>query len=198
MKIGVVALQGDVAEHLAAWRTFCEAVEIRKPSDCESIAGLSIPGGESTTISKLLSATGLDKKIISLARTGLPILGTCAGAILLAKTVRGLAQNQKTLGLMDIVVNRNAYGRQAESFEEEVEVENIGKFPGVFIRAPRISKVTKLAEVFARHGREIVGARQGSLVALTFHPELSGNLRLHKLFVQLCEAYQTRRLAAMD
>ncbi len=179
-------MQGAFREHAAALRKCgCDAVEIRKPADLEAIDALIIPGGESTTIGKLLNDYGLTEPILAKARDGLPVFGTCAGAILVAKEL--VDSDQPRLGLMDIKVRRNAYGRQVDSFEVEVEIPVLGKepFPAVFIRAPRIEDARPGVEVLARYREGIILVRQGNLLAATFHPELTEDLRLHRYFLRM-------------
>jgi len=191
LKIAVVGVQGAVEEHIECLNACnADALWARRVSDLEGVSGAVIPGGESTTINKLMLSGGMHARIRELALAGMPVLGTCAGAILLAK--EGDVQTEKTgqtlLGLMDFKVNRNAFGRQSDSFEAHVEVPEIGKpdFPGIFIRAPSIEKVFGGANVFATLGGTPVGVRQGNLIALAFHPELSGDLRVHDFFAGLC------------
>lgn len=186
MKIGILAMQGAFREHAAAFnKCGCDTVEIRKPAELEGIDALVIPGGESTTIGKLICDYGLIEPIREKARSGLPVFGTCAGAILLAKEL--VEGEQSLLGLMDIRVHRNAYGRQVDSFEVEVEIPVLGgePFPAVFIRAPRIEDARRGVEVLARYRDGIILARQGNLLAATFHPELTDDLRLHRYFLQM-------------
>jgi len=195
VRVGVVGVQGDVSEHVDAARRALqeaglegEAVTVRRPPDLAKVDALTIPGGESTTISKLLVKFGLFDDIVRRARDGMPILGTCAGCILLAK--EGDHQVAKTetklLGLMDMAVDRNAFGRQRESFEGTVDVSVLDKpFRGVFIRAPEITKTWGGCEPIGKMQGKIVLARQGHLVAAAFHPELSGDLRIHKWFLAL-------------
>ncbi len=165
------------------------AVPVRTVNDLFDVSGLLIPGGESTTISRLMLTTGMHERIIDLAKKGLPILGTCAGTILLAK--EGDAQvtqtNTKLLGLMEMNVCRNSYGRQADSFEVNLKIAEIGNTPfsAVFIRAPTIEKVWGNTRVWIKHQSAIVGAKKGNILALTFHPELSGDLRIHKYFLRI-------------
>jgi pyridoxal 5'-phosphate synthase pdxT subunit len=189
MKIGVLALQGDFAEHVRILETIgVTAVEVRLPHEMEDIDGLIIPGGESTTIGKLAVRFALMEPIRQLASTR-PIWGTCAGAIFLARDSR---HPQPVLGLMDINVRRNAFGRQAESFETDLEVPEIvtgkdnRKIHAVFIRAPIIESVGPDVKVLARlpDGR-IVAARQRNLLATSFHPELTGDDRFHRYFLSL-------------
>ncbi len=189
MKAGVLAMQGAFREHAQALeRCGCDVVEVRKPRDLEGIEALVLPGGESTTIGKLVFDFGLAEPILEEAQKGLPIFGTCAGAILLAREIVG--SDQKRLGLMDIRICRNAYGRQVDSFETYLEIPCLGAdpFPAVFIRAPLIEAAGPGVEVLARYREGIVLARQGKLVAATFHPELTPDLRLHRYFLNLAAA----------
>jgi len=184
MKVGVLALQGAVAEHVQALATLgAEAVEVRLPSDLHGLSAIIIPGGESTTITKLLLDYGLIEPLQQLIQEGMPVLGTCAGMVLLAKNI--IDSNMKTLGVMDIEVKRNAFGRQVDSFETELSVPELGndKFKGVFIRAPLIHKVKPNVNVLCKLGDEIVAARQEKLVALAFHPELTKDSRFHNYFL---------------
>jgi 5'-phosphate synthase pdxT subunit len=190
MRIGVLALQGDFLEHLAALRRLgVEAVEVRLPGQLEGLDGLIIPGGESTTIGKLAEAYGLMEPLRKFGQEK-AIWGTCAGAIFLAREIH---RPQPLLGLMDIEVQRNAFGRQVDSFNALLDVPALSQngdvsqpFPAVFIRAPIIAKVFGQASVVARleDGR-IVAARQGRLLATSFHPELTGDDRFHRYFVGL-------------
>ena len=187
MRIGVLAVQGAFAEHLAVLRKLkAEALPIRLPSELISLDGLIIPGGESTTISQLMRDYDLSDKIKKLAESGLPIMGTCAGLILLAKQISD--SETEPLGLMDIAVRRNAFGRQRESFEAELSIPELGEkpFPGVFIRAPIIERVNGNVTVLTRlNGGTIVAARQEKLIVTAFHPELTDDLRFHKYFVDI-------------
>jgi 5'-phosphate synthase pdxT subunit len=187
MKIGVLAAQGAFAEHIAALqRLDTEAMPVRLPGELKGVAGLIIPGGESTTISRLMSAYDLVKEITGLAREGMPIFGTCAGMILMARQVSG--NSAKSLGLMDITVKRNAFGRQVNSFETDIQIPALGKkpFPGVFIRAPKIEECSGEVEVLGRLADgTIVAARQGKLIATAFHPELTEDLRFHRYFLDI-------------
>ena len=192
MHIGVLALQGAFAEHLAVLRRLgVAASEVRLPEQLESLDALIIPGGESTTIGKLAVDFNLMEPLIEFGETK-PIWGTCAGAIFLSKDAR---RKQPLLGLMDISVERNAFGRQVESFEADLDVPVLGNgnrdtmpFHALFIRAPLIEKVSGRAEVLATlpDGR-IVAAREGTLLATSFHPELSGDDRFHRYFIELVE-----------
>ncbi|RJQ38106.1 MAG: pyridoxal 5'-phosphate synthase glutaminase subunit PdxT [Dehalococcoidia bacterium] len=187
MKIGVLALQGAFREHIAVLKGLgTEAIEVRLPEQLADLSGLVIPGGESTTISKLMQHYRLVEPLRELARKGTPILGTCAGLIVLAKHL--VTNNFETLGLMDITVARNAFGRQVESFEAEIEVPALGKAPfrAVFIRAPIIEKVAPGVEVLAKLENDtIVAARQGKVVVTAFHPELAGDTRFHRYFLDI-------------
>jgi 5'-phosphate synthase pdxT subunit len=186
MKVGVLALQGDFREHLQALeRLGVSGREVRNPGDLEGIERLIIPGGESTTISLLMRNNGLAQPIAGLGREGLPIFGTCAGLIVLAGELIAPGASEKPLGLTDITIRRNAYGRQVESFEEELEIKGIGKFPGVFIRAPQIVRVGPRVEVLASQGETTVMAREGKILVTSFHPELTGDDRVHRLFQEL-------------
>jgi 5'-phosphate synthase pdxT subunit len=187
MRIGVLAVQGAFAEHIAVLRKLkAEALPVRLPSELVSLDGLIIPGGESTTISQLMRDYDLSDKIKKLAESGLPILGTCAGLIILAKTLSD--SSVPTLGLMDVTVRRNAFGRQRESFEAELIIPALGEnpFPGVFIRAPIIEQANGNASVLTRlDDGTIVAARQEKLVATAFHPELTDDLRFHRYFLDI-------------
>jgi len=189
MKVGVLALQGDVPEHVRALEDLLPpggVVPVRSPDDLRRVVALFLPGGESTTIGRLLGETGLDTAIRTRAAAGLPILATCAGLILIARSIEPSpgGRDPVPLGLLDVEVRRNDYGSQIESFEAPVTVGDLASpFPGVFIRAPRILRVGPAAEPLATYGDAIVGARQGPIWGLTFHPELSGDPRLHALFL---------------
>ena len=187
MKIGVLASQGAFAEHIAILeRLGVEAVAVRLPEDLEGIDGLIIPGGESTTISKLMVHYKLSDPIRKLAKKGIPIWGTCAGMIMLADKLPG--STVEPLGLMKIGVKRNAFGRQKESFETELDIPALGKkpFPAVFIRAPAIEECNGDVEVLARlDDGTVVAARQGKLLASAFHPELTEDTRFHQYFLDM-------------
>jgi 5'-phosphate synthase pdxT subunit len=188
MKIGVLAVQGDFAAHKRMLdRIGVQTVEVRTPADLEHIAGLIMPGGESTTMLKFLTKEALAEPIRNFARAGTPIFGTCAGAILLANEVTGPAQ--PSLGLIDITVERNAYGRQVDSFVGEAESELPGgNLEAVFIRAPRIRRLGPGVETLAFVEGEPVLVREGNIIAATFHPELGGDQRVHRLFVEMALA----------
>lgn len=183
MKIGVLALQGDVEEHLSILKKLkVNAVRIIAAEELKHIDGLIIPGGESTTISKLILKLGLDKEIISLANKGMPIYGTCAGAILLSKDIKDSAQPR--LGLLDLTIERNSYGRQIDSFETDIYIEGIGKFNGIFIRAPIIKDYND-AKILSRLGSNPIFVISNNIMITTFHPELTNDTRVHKLFIKL-------------
>ena len=187
MRIGVLAVQGAFAEHLATLATIgVEGVEVRLPSDLEDVSGLILPGGESTAQRRLIDRWGLREPILELARAGVPLFGTCAGMILLAG---GITDGDPTvLPLLDIDVRRNAFGRQLDSFEAEVSVPMLGDRPvhAVFIRAPIVERVGPGVDVLARldDGR-IVAVRERNVVATAFHPELAGETRFHRLIATM-------------
>jgi 5'-phosphate synthase pdxT subunit len=184
--IGVLALQGDVIEHLKVLRGLgVEAVEVRTPDDLARVDGLIIPGGESTTIGKLAVTYGLDRAIPARVKAGMPVYGTCAGMIALSKEARG--GEPPLLRLMNIAVRRNAYGRQVDSFETDLEVPALGGRPlhAVFIRAPMIEDVGGDVEVLASLGGRPVLARQGNMLVSAFHPELTDDDRVHRYFVKM-------------
>jgi 5'-phosphate synthase pdxT subunit len=190
MKVGVLALQGAFREHREALDALgVEAVEVRTPTQLGALDALILPGGESTTVSKLLETSGVRAPLADLLADGFPVLGTCAGMILLAREVVDGRPDQESFGAIDISVRRNAYGRQRDSFEVDLAVDGLlgGSFPGVFIRAPRIESVGDRVEVLARHEDAPVLARQGRVWVAAFHPELSGDLRLHERFLSESE-----------
>lgn len=220
IKIGVLDIQGSVKEHFDALKKLnksfkkisAEPVLVKNVSDLDEVAGLIIPGGESTAIGKLMKKYGLRNGIIMRAKNGMPVWGTCAGAILLAKTVlsNGIEDKKvENLGLMDIVVERNAYGRQMDSFEAEIDAGNRmnlsaggrglilpkkkmagltrQKISAVFIRAPKIVKIGKNVKILAKFKNEIVAMRENNLLATTFHPEITEKFALHSYFVKMCE-----------
>ena len=187
MRVGVLALQGSFAEHAEALRrASASPVLVKLPEHLEGIAGLIIPGGESTTIGKLLVLSGLLEPLRAAVKQGMPVYGTCAGMILLARDIGGM--DQPLIGVMDITVRRNAFGRQLDSFEESLTVPALGDapFPGVFIRAPLIEKTGRGVTVLATltDGR-VVAARQGRLLATAFHPELTEDGRVHRYFLDV-------------
>ena len=191
--VGVLALQGDVREHLQALTgSGADAVPVRRTSELDSVDGLVIPGGESTTISKLAVAFDLLEPLRERIAAGMPAYGSCAGMILLADKVLDGVEGQQTLGGLDVTVRRNAFGRQVDSFEETIPVAGVpgGPFHAVFIRAPWVESVGSGVEVLGvvedgEAAGRIVAVRQGALLATSFHPELGGDARLHALFVDM-------------
>ncbi|MBI3538118.1 MAG: pyridoxal 5'-phosphate synthase glutaminase subunit PdxT [Chloroflexi bacterium] len=191
--VGVLALQGDFSEHIKILRLFgVNAIEIRKPEQLRDLNGLIMPGGESTTFAKLADAFGLIEPLRAFCESGKPVCGTCAGMIFLAKDI---GRAQPTLGVMDIKVKRNAFGRQLESFEMDLQIPALAQigangtnqpFHAIFIRAPLIESVGKSVEVLAKLSDEtIVAARQNNLLATSFHPELTRDPRLHRYFLRM-------------
>lgn len=183
----MLALQGAVREHVAAIRDVgAEAVEVRLPRDLVDLDALILPGGESTTMRKLIDAYGLRQPILSMARAGAPMLGTCAGMILLANRIAD--GDEPVFSMLDVEVRRNGYGRQLDSFEADLSVPSLGDVPlhGVFIRAPMVTAVGPAADVLATDpdGRP-VAVRQGNVIATAFHPELTDDRRLHRLLLDL-------------
>ncbi len=195
MRVGVLALQGDFVEHEQALaRIGVEPVQVRLPQHLDALDGLILPGGESTAIGRLIQRWGLLEPIRALAQSGRPLLGTCAGTILMAKELSDGVPAQPLLGLMDMRVRRNAYGRQVDSFEADLPVPVLGERPFrmIFIRAPVIERIGKGIETLAQlEGGLPVAARQGNLIATTFHPELVEDDRVHRYFVGLCSAVRT-------
>jgi 5'-phosphate synthase pdxT subunit len=192
MKIGVLALQGAFAEHInVLHRLEVETVPVRLPRQLVGLDGLIIPGGESTTITSLMLSYNIRSEISQLVEKGLPVLGTCAGMILLAREVSD--NGVEPVAAMGITVRRNAFGRQRESFETNLKIPVLGEkpFPGVFIRAPLIEQVTDEVDVLARlDNGTIVAARQGKLLACAFHPELTDDLRFHQYFLSIARGEQ--------
>ncbi|WP_406001949.1 pyridoxal 5'-phosphate synthase glutaminase subunit PdxT [Streptomyces sp. NBC_00829] len=186
--IGVLALQGDVREHLIALAA-ADAVArpVRRPDELAEVDGLVIPGGESTTMSKLAALFGMLEPLRERIAAGMPVYGTCAGLIMLADKILDPRSGQETLGGIDMIVRRNAFGRQNESFEAAVEVTDVpgGPVEGVFIRAPWVESVGAQVEVLAEHDGHIVAVRQANALATSFHPELTGDHRVHGLFVDM-------------
>lgn len=191
--IGVLAMQGAFREHVRALEAAGARTRlVRLPADLDGLDGLVIPGGESTTMTMLMERMGLLGAVERAVRDGLPVLGTCAGMILLSDRIIDGRPDQVALGVLDIGVRRNGYGRQVDSFEADLQVRGLdgGPFRGVFIRAPLIEDVGG-AEVLAEHEGRPVAVRQGRVMALAFHPELSGDLRLHREFLRLVEGATT-------
>ncbi|MFJ9339395.1 pyridoxal 5'-phosphate synthase glutaminase subunit PdxT [Streptomyces sp. NPDC101733] len=189
--IGVLALQGDVREHLIALAA-ADAVArpVRRPEELAEVDALVIPGGESTTMSKLAVLFGMLEPLRERVRAGMPVYGTCAGMIMLADKLLDGREDQETLGGVDMIVRRNAFGRQNESFEAKVDFTGIegGPVEGVFIRAPWVESVGASAEVLATYDGHTVAVRQGNVLATSFHPELTGDDRVHAYFVDMVRA----------
>ena len=187
--VGVLALQGAFEAHQHVLRDLgVETVQVRTPAQLELVDALVMPGGESTTMSHLLVTSGLFESIDARLKQGMPVFGTCAGMILLAKGVLDGRSDQKSFGAIDIDVKRNAYGRQIDSFETDIEVDGLVEdFHAVFIRAPQIARCGEGVTVLARHGQDIVLARQGSVMVASFHPELTSDTRIHSLFTGLLQ-----------
>ena len=190
--IGVLAVQGDVREHVRVLEGLGARVRaVRRPSELDGIRGLVIPGGESTTMDKLVRALELFEPLRALLADGLPAYGSCAGMIMLADRIADRRADQQTLGGLDITVRRNAFGRQVDSFEEDIDVLGLGApVHAVFIRAPWVEEIGADVEVLARVARgpaagRIVAVRQGPLLATSFHPEVTGDTRVHELFVEM-------------
>jgi 5'-phosphate synthase pdxT subunit len=187
LTVGVLALQGDVREHAAMLKDIgVQTLEVRSTEDLERVDALVLPGGESTTIGFMLAEHDMLEPMRKRIEDGMPVLGTCAGAILLAKTVAGGADQQRwpTIGVLDVTVQRNAYGRQVDSFEDDVDVAGVGTMHAVFIRAPVIASVGPGVEVLATHRDEPIVVRQDNIIAATFHPELAAEGGLHRLLVE--------------
>ncbi|HEX2066370.1 MAG TPA: pyridoxal 5'-phosphate synthase glutaminase subunit PdxT [Candidatus Thermoplasmatota archaeon] len=195
MRVGVLAVQGAVSEHLDALRRAAErrglaveAVPVRTAEDLQDVHGLVLPGGESTTISRLLRSGRLQGPLLDRARAGsLAVFGTCAGLILLSsRAVRDVeGKDIQLLGLLDAEVDRNAFGRQRDSFEARLDVAGVGAMPAVFIRAPVLTQAWAPTQVLARNARGIVAVRKGRVLGTAFHPELTPDTRLHELFLEL-------------
>lgn len=199
VRVGVLAVQGDVREHVAVLRRCgAEAVTVRRPAELADVEALVLPGGESTTMDRLLRAFDLQAPLRQRLRAGMPALGSCAGMILLADRVEGAAAGQQTLGGIDMTVRRNGFGRQVDSFETDLDVADLpgGPVHAAFIRAPQVVRAGPGVQVLARvgvpgAGDTIVAVRQGALLATAFHPEVSGDDRLHRWLVRLAEAART-------
>ena len=191
--IGVLAIQGAVREHISLLEAAgAHAVPVRHPADIAQVSGIVLPGGESTTISKLAVIDGLMDPLRDAAASGLPMYGSCAGMILLADRILDGRPDQETIGGIDMTVRRNAFGRQVDSFEGGIDLEGIdgGPFPGVFIRAPWVEEIGSRVEVIGRVGAgvaagRIVAVRDRNLIATSFHPELTGDTRVHQYFVEM-------------
>ena len=186
LKIGVLALQGDFREHVEMLKKCnADAVLVRLPGDLKDVDGLIIPGGESTAIGNLMKRNGLDKEIIKKHKDGMAVYGTCAGAILLSKNIAG--SEQPRLNLIGISIKRNDYGRQIDSFEAELSIEKIGKFKGIFIRAPVIEKVNNGVKILSKFENNPVLVQEKNILASTFHPELANDKRVHEYFVEIAK-----------
>jgi len=205
--VGVLALQGDVREHLEVLRAQgAEAVLVRRPEELDAVDGLIFPGGESTTMVKLADRFGLLEPLRAAVGDGLPAYGSCAGMILLADRLLDAPPDQETIGGLDVTVRRNAFGRQVDSFESDIDFSGLADAPvhAVFIRAPWVEEAGQAVEVLGRvvggpaDGR-IVAVRQGNLVATSFHPELTGDRRVHAMFVDLVRSdVASRDIASRD
>jgi 5'-phosphate synthase pdxT subunit len=192
--VGVFALQGDVREHLRMLGDIgVRTLAVRRPAELEACDGLVLPGGESTTMAKLARTFELFEPLQKRIRGGMPTFGTCAGMIMLADKILDGRDDQETVGGIDMIVRRNAFGRQNESFEASVDITGVGGGPvrGVFIRAPWVESVGAGAEVLAEYDGHIVAVRQGNALATSFHPELTGDHRVHALFVDMVRAERT-------
>ncbi len=187
MKVGVLGLQGDVREHVSAVEAAgAAAVVVKHPEDVAAVDGLILPGGESTTIGKLLNRFRLSEPICERVSEGMPLYGTCAGLILMAKEVVGDHDAPHRLGLLDVVVKRNAYGRQVDSFECDLDVNGLDRpYRAVFIRAPVIEALGQRVEVLAARDGAPVLVREGRLLASSFHPEMTGDPSVHEMFVEM-------------
>lgn len=185
MTVGILALQGAFAEHRAMFsRLGRESVLVRRPGQLAGLDGLVLPGGESTAMRRLAVSSGLDRALVEFAATR-PVWGVCAGMILLAAGIKG---EEPFLGLVEMTVARNAYGRQTDSFMADVVLNNGGLFPGVFIRAPEVVAIGPCVEVLGTLGDRPVAVRQGRAMATAFHPELREDTRLHETFLAMCSA----------
>lgn len=187
-RVGVLALQGAFREHVRALRRLgADAVEVRTPDELAAVDALVLPGGESTTMDILLGTTGLRAPLQDRIDAGMPAFGTCAGLILLATDLEDGVEGQRTLAALDVTARRNGYGRQVASFEADVALGDETPMHGVFIRAPRITRVGEDVEVLATYGDEPVAVRRGPIMAATFHPELTDDDRLHARFLERVE-----------
>jgi pyridoxal 5'-phosphate synthase pdxT subunit len=186
--IGVFALQGDVREHVRALEAVgAKAVAVRRPAELEAVDGLIIPGGESTTMWKLAETFELLEPLRMRIKSGMPAYGSCAGMIMLADRIEGGIEGQQTIGGIDMVVRRNAFGRQVDSFEADIDFAGRGEMRAIFIRAPWVESMGSDVEVLARAepGDRIVAVRQGPLLATSFHPELTGDVGVHSYFAEM-------------
>ena len=190
MRIGVLALQGDFREHIAALNAIgIEAVPVKAATEINSVAALVLPGGESTTIAKLARIFGVFDLLKAKIASGVPTYGSCAGLILLANKILDGVEGQETFGGLDITARRNAFGRQVDSFEGEIEFAGLGKLNGVFIRAPWVEEIGSDVQVLATSHGHPVAVRQGNILATSFHPELTDDFGVHRYFVEeICKA----------
>ncbi len=187
--IAVLGLQGDVREHLATLEAIgVETLIVKKPEHLSGISGLIIPGGESTVIDKLSRIFQLREPIRELIASGLPVLGTCAGLIMLADKISDGIHDQQTFGGLDAVVRRNAFGSQVNSFEAEIDFDAIGTVKAAFIRAPIVESVGSDVSVLAKFEDSIVAVRQGNLLGISFHPEVVGETKVHEYFLEMCKS----------
>jgi 5'-phosphate synthase pdxT subunit len=190
--IGVFALQGDVREHVRALEAVgAKAVAVRRPAELEAVDGLIIPGGESTTMWKLAETFELLEPLRMRIKSGMPAYGSCAGMIMLADRIEGGIEGQQTIGGIDMVVRRNAFGRQVDSFEADIDFAGRGEMRAIFIRAPWVESTGSDVEVLARAepGDRIVAVRQGPLLATSFHPELTGDVGVHSYFAEMVREF---------
>ena len=197
INIGILAVQGDVAENILATKMAIEELgmegmvtEVKTPEQISDLDGLVIPGGESTVIGTLSMVNGSLKKIKEKIASGMPVFGICAGMIMLSKKAKDRVvgeMDQPLLDFLDVKIERNAFGRQKDSFESEISMDKIGitKFPGVFIRAPSIIETGKDVEVLSKFNEKIIAVKQGNILGTSFHPELTGDISLHKYFVSM-------------
>jgi len=196
MKIGVLDLQGSVIEHINILnKCGAIAVAVKYPQELDGLAGLIIPGGESTVIGRLMRRYNFTDKIKQLAvKGGLAVYGTCAGMVLLSAHINSEEVNDYKLGLIDIEVKRNAFGRQQESFEADINIKEIADkpYPAVFIRAPIINKTSEGVEILAEYEGKIIAARQNNILVSSFHPELTDDVRFHKYFITMCQTRNHR------
>ena len=184
MRVGVLALQGDFREHLAALDSIVPSIPVKTIEELDSVDALILPGGESTTIAKLARTFGIFEAIQAKIQSGAPVYGSCAGLILLANKILDGAAGQETFGGLDITARRNAFGRQVDSFETEIDFQGVGTINGVFIRAPWVEAVGSSVEVLASTHGHPVAVKQGNILATSFHPELDDKYAVHKYFVE--------------
>ena len=199
MRIGVLALQGDVREHRRALEAAgADVVRVRRPGELDGLDGIVLPGGESTAMGRLLVTSGLLAPLQAAVAAGLPAFGSCAGMILLAREVLDGKPGQPLVGGLDVAVRRNAFGRQVDSFEDDVELAGVpdGPVHAVFIRAPAVESVGTGVEVLGSCAGRVVAVRQGHLLATAFHPELTGDGRVHRLFMDMAAAGADRAAGA--